>query len=70
MLCAELGAIEGGNGDGAVSEDVPLLAVPASEAFALSRIVLVALLAWLAIPPVAAAAVGLRRLRNPGASWR
>jgi len=69
-LRAELGATEGGLGDGPASGQSSALVVPAAEAFTLSRIVLVALLAWLAVPPVAAVSIALRRLRDPGtARW-
>ena len=38
--------------------------VPAAETFALSRLVLVLLLAWLALPATVAVALGIRRLRG------
>lgn len=56
----------GGTGSwGGPDEDAPglPLTVPADEAFALTRLVLVLLLAWLAIPALVAVAYGMRQLR-------
>jgi hypothetical protein len=52
----------GGPGDAPAR---PEQLVPAAEAFTLSRLVLVALLVWLAVPAGIALVMGIRRLRRP-----
>lgn len=60
-LRAELMAGEAASGGSAGDGSAGIM--PAAEAFTLSRLVLVLLLGWLAVPPLVAAIVAVRRLR-------